>query len=99
MVPLTAPALLVLDTLLAGQRLSFFDGLGFVLLYAVFGFGAMAVPGLPLPVLCARPRWTGFLAFIAGGTVCAAVTYVLVVRGQAQPGQFALFSAFGIVEG
>jgi hypothetical protein len=84
---------------LGGQRLPFFNALGIVLLYAVFGFGGMTVLGLPLLLLYARLHCTGFVAFIAGGAACAAATYVLVVRGQTRPDHFALFTAFGVVEG
>ncbi len=98
-VPLTAPVLLVLWVALAGQRLAFLDHLGIVLIYAVFGLAAMVVFGLPLLLVYARLHWTGFSAFIAGGALCAALTYSLIMRGRPEPANLALFTAFGIVEG
>jgi hypothetical protein len=98
-VPLTAPVLLMVYVWLAGQRLVFWDRLGIVLLFAVFGFGAMVVFGLPLLLVYARLHWTGYPAFLAGGALCAALTYSLVMRGQPEPASLVLFTAFGIVEG
>ena len=98
-VPLTAPALLILLTLRGTRHMLFFDWLGISLLYAVFSFAAMVVLGMPLLILYWRLHWSGYFAFVIGGALCAATTYGLVVRGQMQRDQLVLFTLFGIVEG
>ena len=77
----------------------FMNWLGFVLLYAMFSLAAMVVLGMPLLILYSRRGWTVFFAFVGGGAVCAAATYILVAQGHPQADQFALFTVFGIVEG
>jgi hypothetical protein len=98
-VPLTAPVFFFFPQVLFGQRLAFIDFAGIIFLYALFGFAAMVVLGIPLLFFYSRRGWTGLFAFIAGGAVCAAATYIAVVRAGIRPDQFALFTAFGVVEG
>ena len=98
-VPFTAPVLLVLLSIRGTRNMRLSDWAGILLLYGVFSFAAMVVLGVPLLVLYSRLRWSGFLAFIVGGAVCAATTYALVVRGQMQRDQLVLFTQFGIIEG
>ncbi len=98
-VPLTGPALFVLQALCFGGRVSFRDALGVVLIYGVFGFVAMLVLGSPLLFLYSRLQWTGFPAFIGGGAFCAALMYSLVARDRFAPAPFVFFTLFGVVEG
>jgi hypothetical protein len=75
-------------------------GAGVMPIYALFSFAAMVLPGLPLLYLYARLGWTGFVPFIAGGALCAAATYALVMRGTpSDPAMFVFFTLFGVVEG
>jgi hypothetical protein len=100
MVPPSGPALLVLYSMLrSGQRIVLGDWGGIVLLYAVFGLAAMIVLGGPALYLYSRLNWTGFFAFLAGGAVCAAMTYMLAVGREAKPDQLGSFTALGVVEG
>ncbi len=95
----TAPLLLALWMMRGTRLMTFGDWAGIVLLYAAFSLAAMVVLGTPLLVLFSRLRWSGFAAFMTGGVACAASTYLVAARGQAQRGQFVLFTAFGVVEG
>jgi hypothetical protein len=98
-VPASGPLLMMLQVLLSGRRLAFVNWLGILLLYTIFSFAAMVVLGLPLLFLYSRLRWTSFTSFIAGGAVCAALTYSLVTRGEVHAQEFVVFAGIGIVEG
>ena len=98
-VPLTAPALLILDMMRATRNMTVWDWVGIHLLYSIFCFAAMVVLGTPVLLLYALLRWSGVFAFVAGGAACAAATYTLVARGQTRTDQLVLFTLFGVVEG
>jgi hypothetical protein len=98
LVPLSAPLCMVLLMIRGERAMSLGDWGGIVLLYTFFGFAAMIVFGTPLIYVYSRLNWTGFFAFIAGGAVCAALTYTLVMRGHITS-QFPFFTMFGVVEG
>jgi hypothetical protein len=76
----------------------FLDWAGIVLLYPIFCFAGMRVFGTPLVYLYSRLNWDGFFVFIAGGAVCAALTYILVMREHTTY-EFPFFTMFGVVEG
>jgi hypothetical protein len=97
-VPLSAPTMMVLLSIVNTRGMSFGDWAGIVLLYTIFGFAAMVVLGTPLLLLYSRLNWTGFFAFVAGGAVCAVVTDLLVMRGEITD-QLPFFAMFGVVEG
>ena len=89
---------MVLIMLRGARAMAFADWAGIVLLYTFFGFAAMIVFGTPLIFLYSRLNWDGFFAFLAGGAVCAAMTYTLMMRGQIAY-QIPFFTTFGVVEG
>jgi hypothetical protein len=80
------------------RAMSLGDWAGIVLLYILVGFAAMIVFGTPLVYLYSRLNWTGFFGVIAGGGLCAALTYTLVMRRQITY-LFPFFTIFGVVEG
>jgi hypothetical protein len=98
LVPLSAPTLMIFMIIRGASAMSFGDWAGIVLLYTFFGFAAMVVFGTPLIYLYSRLNWDGFFAFVAGGAVCAALTYTLVMRGHITY-EFPFFTTFGVVEG
>ncbi len=91
----------VLYGALADGHVAFGDALGFVAIASMFCFAAMLVFGLPLLYLYKRLDWSGFFAFAAGGTLCAAATE-LVVWSPVLPKldyEFVLGTLYGTVEG
>lgn len=74
------------------------DSLGILILYWIFGLGAMAVFGTPLLFVYLRLGWTGFLPFLAGGGGCAAITAALL-SGPHGKGMIETFGALGAVSG
>ncbi len=90
---------MVVPTLLIGRGMRLLDALAMMLLYGAFSLAAMVVLGIPALFIYAKLRWTGFVAFMAGGAVCAAATYAFAVRRQMRADHLTLFTTFGVVEG
>lgn len=93
-IPLVPGGLLALST-----RGSAGDLLGIVYIYAIFGFGAMAVLGTPLLLVYLRLGWTGFLPFIAAGGVCAGITAYIIRRASQGLGMVSFFTVSGLIAG
>jgi hypothetical protein len=97
-IPVIPPVLLLARTR-GSSHIAFGDWLGILLLYSVFGFAAMVVLGTPLLFFYLRLGWTGFLAFMAGGGLCAAITSYAVLRGQRDLSLVEFFAIAGIIAG
>jgi hypothetical protein len=96
-IPLIPPVLLLLSN--RGFGMPVRDWLGIVLIYGVFGFAAMLLLGTPLLFCYLRLGWAGFLPFMAGGGVCAAITTYAVQRGGHNLGLAGFFAIAGAVSG
>lgn len=93
------PPILLLSRSWPSTHLTFVDSIGIVLLYAVFGFAALLFLGTPLLFLYLRLGWTGFLPFMAGGGICAAVTSYAVLRNGRNGPLIEFLTIAGIVCG
>jgi len=71
-VPFISSVLLLIKSF--DRRTGIADWLGLVLLFGIFGLAAMLILGTPLVFCYLRLGWTGFLPFLLGGGICAAIT-------------------------
>lgn len=84
---------------LAMRHLALWDAFGFIVIYSMFCYAAMLVFGSPLLYLYKRLNWTGFLAFAAGGALCAAVTQMIAWAPVLPKHDFVFLTLCGVVEG
>ena len=98
LIPLVPPILLLSRTRGFGHTAPG-DWAGIVALYFVLGFAAMILLGTPLLACYIRLGWTGFLSFMAGGGICAALTTYLALRGDQNLGLIQIFTVAGIISG
>lgn len=98
LVPLVPPVLLLLSMGLGGPMASN-DRLAFVCIYGLFGLATMIGLGAPLLLLYLRLGWTGFLPFLAGGSVCAAITSYALRGPSSGWGMVPFFTGTGALAG
>ena len=75
------------------------DWLGIVVIYGALGFAALFGLGTPLLFCYLRLGWTGFIAFMAGGGLCAGVTAYALSGQQKGLSEAALFTISGVISG
>ena len=93
------PPFLMLSRMPGVVHISFGDWLGIVVLYGVFGLGAMLALGTPLLFCYLRLGWTGFLPFMAGGGACAGITSYAFLRGGREVSLIEFLIVAGIISG
>lgn len=96
-VPLVPP--LVMIAWGGGWRMPFGDWFGIVLLYEVIGVLAMTVLATPLYFIYRRFGWTGWVAFMLGGGICAFLTSGILLITTRNLSQVPFFAALGMLAG